>query len=316
MREKLSVKSYFISIIAALLITDLTIFLDIPALRQILSFICFTTIPGLLILHIFRLDKTSLLKKFLLAVGLSISFLMFIGLLTNTVLSLVGYSKPLSTTSLTISFSIVLAALCFVAYWRNRESQFILIPKPGMNDKKWLLWPLLFPLLFPLLSILGTHLMNIQGNNTILMVMLFLIPAYIIALVCLNKRVHQATYPLAIGMISVALLLMKALTSNYLLGVDNYAEYNIYQIVSHSLNWNAAPLHNGLTACLSVSLLPTVYQSLLGITDLSVLKVIYPLIASITPLACYVLFRRYLNHLYAFLSAAFFMAQLPFIYIL
>ncbi len=258
MREKLSVKSYFISIIAALLITDLTIFLDIPALRQILSFICFTTIPGLLILHIFRLDKTSLLKKFLLAVGLSISFLMFIGLLTNTVLSLVGYSKPLSTTSLTISFSIVLAALCFVAYWRNRESQFILIPKPGMNDKKWLLWPLLFPLLFPLLSILGTHLMNIQGNNTILMVMLFLIPAYIIALVCLNKRVHQATYPLAIGMISVALLLMKALTSNYLLGVDNYAEYNIYQIVSHSLNWNAAPLHNGLTACLSVSLLPTV----------------------------------------------------------
>ena len=317
MRGKIGAKSYFISLIGVVLITDIAILLDIPVLRQVLGFLCFTIIPGLLILHIFKLNEVSLLKKSLLSVGLSLSFLMFGGLLINAVLSAAGYSTPLSTTSLVISFSLVLLVLCFVAYWRNRGRLLPpSIPRLQMSASKSLLSLLLFPILFPLLSVLGTHLMNTEGNNVILMAMLFLIPAYVVALVCLKKRVHPATYPLALGMIGIALLLMQGLTSNYFLGFDIYGEYYIYQMVSNNLDWSTAPLQSGLTASLSISILPTVYKSIMGLSDLTVPKVVYPLIVSITPLTCYIMFKRYISPIYAFLASVFFMAQIPFMYML
>lgn len=317
MRRKIDPKSYFISLIGVVLIADIAILLDIPVLRQVFGFLSFTIIPGLLILHIFKLHEASLLKKFLLSVGLSISFLMVGGLLINVVLSAAGYSTPLSTTSLVISFSLILLVLCFVAYWRNRGRLLpSSLPRLRMSTSKSLLSLMLFPILFPLLSVLGTQLMNTEGNNVILMAMLFLIPAYVVALVCLRKRVHPATYPLALGMIGIALLLMQGLTSNYFLGYDIYGEYHIYQMVSNNLDWSTAPLQNGLTASLSISILPTVYKSIMGLSDLTVPKVIYPLIVSMTPLICYIMFKRYISPIYAFLASVFFMAQIPFMYIL
>ena len=72
-------KEKFVFILSIVLITDLTILLNIPFLRQIIGFLFLTLLPGVLILQILKLNKIDFLEKFILAWGLSVSFLMFFG---------------------------------------------------------------------------------------------------------------------------------------------------------------------------------------------------------------------------------------------
>lgn len=85
MTLKFEHKKCFVFIISILLITNLTILLDIPFLRQILGFLFLTVLPGLLILRILKLNKLHTIEIILYSVGLSIAFVMFFGLLLNNI---------------------------------------------------------------------------------------------------------------------------------------------------------------------------------------------------------------------------------------
>jgi len=67
-----------------LAVLSLSIIFNIPVLRQILGFIFLTLIPGWLILRIMKLNKLGLTAKFVVSVSLSIAFIMFTGLLIDT----------------------------------------------------------------------------------------------------------------------------------------------------------------------------------------------------------------------------------------
>ena len=115
-------KEPFLIIITILLLTDFSILLDIPFLRQIIGFLFLTVIPGVLILQILKLDKLSSTEKFVLSVGLSVSFLMLFGLLINTLSLAIGYRTPLATIPLLISFNIAFIVLSIVGYKTNKNS--------------------------------------------------------------------------------------------------------------------------------------------------------------------------------------------------
>ena len=316
MRQKdFNLKNPVALVITILLITDITILVDIPVLRQIFGFLCFTILPGLLILYALKCE-TSVLKKFLLSIGLSISFLMFFGLFINTLYPLIGISRPLSTLSLVVSLNIALILLCLVGYKRNRKDfNFSIFNIKSIGEDSFIS-PLLFPILFPFLSIFGTYLMNTEGNNIILMIMLFLIPIYVAFVVYMNKRIPKIVYPIAILMISISLLLMHGLRSNYVNGVDVHGEYYAFQVVVRNALWSMANYHHVLTACLSTSLLPAIYQSVLNMNGQYIYKLVYQLIFSITPLGVYVLSKKYVSELYAFIAAVFFMSQSCFFYLI
>jgi len=70
--------------------------LGIPLLRQIIGFIYLTFIPGFLILKCFKINGKKIVEDVLYSVGLSLSFLMFTGVLINFLYPLVGISKPIS----------------------------------------------------------------------------------------------------------------------------------------------------------------------------------------------------------------------------
>lgn len=308
-------KKWLITLIVLLVMADIAILLDIPALRQILGFLCFTTIPGLLILYIIKLDEIDFLKKLVLSVGLSLSFLIFVGLLINTLLPWFGYLKPLSTLPLVLCFSLTIAILGSIAYWRNKEdTRSISTPELGEDIKNKHLWPLLFPLLFPLLSVIGIKIMDAGGSNVILVVMFLLILLYAILVMWQNKKIPQVAYPIAIGMISLAILLARGLMSNYLIGNDIYSEYHAFQVVSQNLHWSIAAWPTNVTASLSVSLLPAIFQSILKINPVYMYKLVLLLPISLIPVIGYIIYKKYVGSFYGFLSSFFFMAQLPFIY--
>jgi len=164
----------------------------------------------------------------------------------------------------------------------------------------------------PFMAVFGTYLMNSQESNIILLVMLFLIIAYVITIVYLGNRVSKNTYPIAIIMIGISLLLMHTLTSSYLIGRDIHIEYYVFRLTTNNLHWDISNYWHAYNACLSITILPTIYKFLLGVDGLYIFKIVYPLLGAITPLICYIIFKKYINEKYAFLASFFFMAQVPF----
>ena len=311
----MTAKKWVVLLISILFLTDLVILLNIPFLRQILGFLVFTIVPGLLILHILKPNKIEFIKKFVLSVGLSVAFLIFAGLLVNSFYPLI--LKPLSLAPILISFNIILLILAFIAYKRNKDDfdiNDVFNFKLDLRGK--LASPLIFPILFPFMAVLGTYLMNTQGNNTILLALLFLIPAYVVTVVILRDRTPKSTYPMAIIMMGLSLLLMHALTSNYLNGRDIHLEYYVFRLTTNNLHWDILNYQHAYNACLSVAILPTIYKLLLGMEGLYIFKTVYPLLGAVTPLVCYTIFKKNIGEKYAFLASFFFMAQTPFIYTL
>ena len=307
--KKFGIGGWFAFIISILLLLDLTILLDTPFLRQILGFLFLTILPGLLILQILKLDKLGFTEKFVLSVGLSISFLMFFGLLLNNLSLGLGYETPLATIPLFILFNLAFIVLAIVGYKINKDPLFSL---PNLNltapEKAFLI----VPVFFPALSIFGMHVMNTTDNNIILMLMLFLIPIYVVFVCFFTHKFPKRMYPVVIFLISISLLLLISLRSNHIIGADAHTEYYFFQTTLDNLHWSVFG-HSVLDACLSISLLPAIYQSILNVNSEYLFKILYSLLFSISPLVIYVLSEKYVGAGYAFLASCFFMFQSRFL---
>lgn len=293
-----------------LVVTDLAILLDIPVLRQFLGFAFFSIVPGLLIVYILKLGKLGLTEKAVLSVGLSASFLTFFGLFINAVYPLLGYQTPLSTISVTISFSVAVLIIAIIAYLRNRTTSFPILSdfKLNVREKAFLL----LPALFPLISILGMYLMNTTDKNTVLMALLFLIPAYIILVAIMRSRVPERIYPAIILLTSLSLLLMTLLRSSHILGVDIHKEYYLFQLTADAQRWQIFQ-YSTLDSSLVISLLPKIYQSFLNMDPEFVFNISHYFPFAFSPLVVFIISRKYLGNFRAFLTAFFFISQLRFL---
>ncbi len=306
---KLGRNGYFLFLVLILVITDLAIVLDIPVLRQLFGFIFLTFAPGFLLLFLLKLNRLDLAEKIVLSLGLSVAFLMLFGLLINGLLFAVGYSKPLSIISLLISFSAVSIVLAIFAYRRSKGITFSFSDfKLTTTEKAFLI----VPSLFPLLSVVGMRLMNLTDNNVLLMLLLFLIPALVIFISFSQGKVSEKVYPATIFLMSVSLLLMYSLRSNHIIDGDTHREYFMFRAISEHLYWSQLGFGN-LDACLSITLMPAIYQIFLSLNPEYLLKLISSLLVSVLPLVVYFLSKKYLGSFYAFLASVFLMSQIKFL---
>ena len=302
--------------VAIVILTDLAIWLDIPFLRQILGFIYLTILPGALLLGMLRINRSiPLLDKLILVTGLSFSYIIFSGLFLNYVYPRLVFDRPLSINSLVITMSLSLVALAAISFLRDGSKAFkFALPRLDAGEKA-LLVP---PIIFTSLSILGSQMMNANTDNTLLMILFLSIPAYVILLFYVQDSVRERVYPAAIFLISISIVLVLALRSDHLIGVDIHNEYYLFLRTIDSGIWqqthSSDPVFRLLDACLSVSILPAVYQSILNIDPELLFKILYPLIFSISPLIVYITSKRLLESFPAMLASIFFMSQLGFIW--
>ncbi len=296
--------------ITAILATNLAVFLDMPFLRLVSGFIFLAILPGLLIVWMLKLNRIGTAEKAALVAGLSVAFLLFFGLLLNNLLLAVGFETPLSTVSLMISFDIAFILLLIAGCAVNVDSVAPLSnPHLSRHEKAFLI----IPVILPVLSMLGSHTMGVTGNNTVLVAVLLLILAYIAAVCRNNRKFPERLYPVVLYLISISLLLIYALRFPHIWGHDAHAEYYMFQTTLCNLHWKIVE-HALLDACLSISLLPTIFQSITGAGAQEYLfKGVYVAICSFVPLAIYAISRRYVGSLYAFLASLFFVSQPTFL---
>jgi len=293
-----------------LFLTNLSFFFDIPLLRQSLGFIYLSIIPGYVIISALKLDSNNYIDNAILSTGLSISFIMFFGLLINYLYPLFGYDKPLSKLSIIISYTIILLFMVLVVYFtENSHSSFQFFQYIWPNTIEMAL--LSVPVLFLLISVIGIYLMNTINNNILLMLFLFLIPIYSIFLVYYDYMPNRI-YPSILFLFAISLVSLLGLRSYHLIGTDVHSEYYLFQQTLLNERWQIL-MNSTIDSCISISILPTVYLSILNTNLEYTFKILYPIFFSISPLIIYTISSKYIDNKFAFLASIFFMSQLTFL---
>ena len=95
---------------------------SLEILSKILGFVILTFIPGYIILRIFKVHDIDRVVTLLLAIGLSLSFIMIFGFTVNMFLPYIGVSKPISTFPLFYSLNISILVLMIIYYFRDKNS--------------------------------------------------------------------------------------------------------------------------------------------------------------------------------------------------
>ena len=280
--------------------------LHIPIVRQLISFIYLTFVPGILILRILRLHKLGNIETPLYTVGLSITTLMFTGLFMDTLYPFFGISRPISITPLVITISMVVLSRCYISYKRDND-----FSDPSFIDVGEILSPpVLFLCSIPFLAIFGTYLVNFHHDNTILM-FLIIILALIVVLIAFDKFIPKKLYSLTVFIVAISLLYHHSLISMYLCGWDIQCEYYTSNLVTTTAQWDST-IPTTTNAMLSIVMLAPIFSNVCSMSPTWVFKIIYPLVFALVPLGLYRVFQKQTNDKIAFLSCFFFMSLFVF----
>jgi uncharacterized membrane protein len=275
---------------------------DIPGLRQIAGFVFLTFVPGVLILRILKIHNIGIIESLLYSVGLSLAFVIFLGLAANFALPPIGISKPISVLPVLGVLTIFTVILMPIAYLRDKSfsasTQFTLT--------KFLSPSSLFLILVLFLTIFGALMVNYYQNNILLLIFIIVV-AGVVGLAAFGRFIDHKVYPLAIAIIAIGLLYQTTLISPHLVGADIHIEYYFEQLVVDNGYWDAAIPHT-YNSGLSITMLAPIYSLILNTDGAWLFKIIYPFIFSLVPLALFHIFSQQMTTKKAFLAAFFFMA--------
>ncbi|KKG56897.1 hypothetical protein DU64_05285 [Methanosarcina mazei] len=299
-------KKFFILVVSLHLALIGSIYLDVlnfvnPLLRYIVGFIYLTFIPGFIILRILKIHDLSNTTNLLFTVASSISFIMIFGCALNTLSSIFSLQKVISLYPILFGLSISILILICVAYIQDRNySKDCLIKINEYFNIK-----ILFFSLFPFLTIFGTYIMNLYGNNTLLLIVLFLLS--LVPLLVALKLIETKIYSYIIWCISICLLFHRSLISMYLIGWDINYEYYIANLVLKNSIWDPT-FSSNVNSMLSISILAPIYSIISGISLIWILKAVYPFLFSLVPVGLYQIIKKQTDDDIAFFSCFFFMS--------
>ncbi len=246
-------------------------------------------LPGVFILRSLRVHRQAPARTLIYTIALSLAFDMLLGLGANFCLPRWGVAQPLSLLPLGVAYAGAVLLLAGVACWRDRQA----------GSPLQLRWDIpalpqfLFLAALPVLAVLGAALVNVQGSNVLLMLLIPLIG--LVVVLALGRRwLPEALYPWALFCCAVALVLHFTLISSYLNGRDITVEYLIYQFTATASCWTPSFPANGYNATLSITILPLLISRLTGLDGLYVFKVVIPVIFALTPLIMYEILKSYL----------------------
>lgn len=289
-------------IINLLFVTNINYFF----IRTILSFLSLVIIPGSLLILCLRIKNLKFYEYFSYMVGLSLSLLIFLGLFINTFLPLLGVIKPLSEVPVIAGYNLLLLVLGIIAFIRNKTLN-LEITYPKFSKLNWTI--LLSSLIFLPLSVFGAITLNNGGASRIALSMIFGIVIYMFAITLLRKRLTDDIFPPIIYFIGLSLLLSYSLRSWHILGWDINLEYQMFQLTKTKLLWTVSNSLDYFNSCLSITILPTLFDSVLKINDEYIYKIVYQLLFALVPVNIYLIVKRYTSSLLAFFASFLVMSQ-------
>ena len=283
-----------------------TIGLNIPILRPMVGFLYLLFIPGTLLLIILKINNLDIIEWIIYSVGLSISFVMFVGFCMNFLYPYIGISNPISSISVVITLTFLTTILLTMAYFRDKNQPNIICT---FDVKTFKCNQVLSLCLIPIISIFGTYLLNYYNNNILLIILILLLST--IPLIVAYKKLHRNLYPFALFVIAISLLLHYSLVSGYLNGYDVHIEYFFGQKVLTNYYWDYT-IYSNVNSMLSIVILGPFLSIITGINLIWVFKLLYPLIFALSVIALFKIYQEQTSDEIAFFSVFFFMSVFTF----
>ena len=149
---------------------------------------------------------------------------------------------------------------------------------------------------------------NGRGSGAALAV----VGAEIIALaasVAYAPRMSRSQLALVLYGVGLALAWSFSLRGGFVYGFDITAEYQVARGTSLAGVWETYHPDDAYGAMLSLTVLPSTLEGIAGVSELVLLKAVYPALFALFPVVVFLIARRFLSSRYAFVAGAFIVVQ-------
>lgn len=277
--------------------------------RAVLGLIALAYLPGFLTLRLVGVSRRSWNIQLPLETAVSLTILMTGGWVMSVTYPLMGISKPLAQMPITVSviaaLGVLLAANVFVG---GRPTTARGASLARLARIPWSAVVYAAPAaLAPPFAALAATVFGISGDNR-LTLCLFLGITFLILAGAITRRSAAGAYPFVVMAISLALVLARTLIGQYVSGWDIQWEYFFAQRTTELGAWNINDSSSQLNSTLSVTVLPTIFTRITGISTAWIFKLVYPLFLGLSAPVMYELYRRYVTERQAFLATLFVMS--------
>lgn len=276
-------------------------------LLNIFGFLSLVILPGFLTFLLLKLNSVELWGRIGVIVGLSLLELMIIGLMVNNILPAFGVERPLVKEILIGAFSLWIFFLLALIWFRKRKLT-VAFKKFFLFDNYTDLLFATIPVIFVILSILGSIRLNNGGDGSMILLMLILIGVYSAFFLKYNQKIGHNVVPIVLFLITLSILLMTSLRGWSVTGHDVQREFSVFQITTYNSLWSMQHYKDAYNACLSITILPTIFDKLLNIPDPFVYKALFQLIFSVVPGILYLTVKQYTTRFVAILSVFYFIS--------
>jgi uncharacterized membrane protein len=271
---------------------------------QVLLVPLLLVVPGVVLLRALRVPGRAVASFPVYVPCASIVVLFASGLAVNMAAPLVGV-VPLRPWPLLAGLEITCLALLAAS---ARAPSDVAIPWRSLGERIRYLWPLLVALA----AAGGALRLNSGHSNTVAAVALAACAVILVAGVLFASRMDTTLLAIILYAAELATMWSYSLRGDLVYGFDISTEYyDLQQTVANGI-WYTAHRGDAYGAMLSVTVMPAELHFLTGLPALLVLKVLYPVIGAMFPVAIFYLARRVLSARWAFAAAGFFVMQASF----
>jgi uncharacterized membrane protein len=272
---------------------------------ELLLFPVLLVFPGVLALRALRVPGNVIAASPVYVPAASLAVLMASGLVVDSVGLLAGF-QPLRTVPLLIGIELSCGGLLAAS---RRAPQSTAIPWRSLTDGPvWQWWPLLIPVV----AGAGALRMNNGHSNAVALLATFACLAAIVWGVVRAPRLGNLSLIVLLYAVSLAVMWAYSLRGDIVYGFDISTEYySLHQTVLSGV-WHFSHPGDAYGALPAVTVLPAELHFLTGVSDLMVLKLLYPAITAMFPVGIYALGRKVLDQRWAFVAAAFIVIQSTF----
>jgi uncharacterized membrane protein len=270
---------------------------ELPGLsvvQAVSGFLILCFIPGFLVVS-YALERFNL-TGFLHAVGFSVAFSMILGSMAN--LLYLGLSTPIvpfeqpTMSIIYVGASAILSIFVWAVTDAN-EAQTSLVQLSNYDVRALLLLGSV-----PTFAVIGGMLINRHAFNSLTLFTIIAIAVVAVVVYYFDDR--QIYYPVAVGAMSLAILLQNTVITTYLGRGDGLGEYEYANAVLEAGFWIPAGTFGSMPRIVTFQ---PASSLLMDMSLLWVFKLVHPILFVTVSLITYVLAARYFSKDIAFLSA-------------
>lgn len=273
---------------------------QVTLLRSVLAVLLVGVVPGVLFVSLLGIDPTASARWVVYVVASSLVLFMALGLVTNLALPRIGYAEPLGAGPMTLALSLLVGLLVYLGLVRDlvtdedvRLTVTLDLGRPAVPAA----------VLLPLTAVIGVTVLNVTGNNALLIVLLSTVAA--IPLASSLRGRGGETYAFGLWCLGLALLYHASLWRGFVFGGHGYVV-----TVWERLRFSPAEIE-----LLANAVVWPATARLAGIDIMTQLKVVNPLLVALVPVALFVTFRTYTDARRALLGASLFAFAHPFYFL-